>query len=161
MTTWLPIPGWVGLYEASDDGQVRSLDRHAGARSHKGRVLRPAPNGKGYLIVVLSRAGMRAAVPVHRLVAEAHIGALPAGWHTCHTDGDNRNNTVGNLRYASPSDNELEKVRHGRNPNSNKASCPQGHPYDAANTRTGTSRNGRPFRYCLACKRDRSNRKAA
>lgn len=27
MTTWAPISGYEGIYEVSDDGEVRSLDR--------------------------------------------------------------------------------------------------------------------------------------
>lgn len=38
--------------------------------------------------------------------------------------------------------------------NAAKTECPQGHPYDDANTYTHTPANGRPRRYCRACNRE-------
>lgn len=36
MTTWRAVPGWAGLYEVSDEGQVRSVSRLAGTRIARG-----------------------------------------------------------------------------------------------------------------------------
>lgn len=47
--TWLPVVGYEGLYEVSDDGRVRSI--------RAGKVLSPAPNPHGKLHVSLSRDG--------------------------------------------------------------------------------------------------------
>lgn len=151
MTTWAPIAGWVGRYEVSDDGQVRSIDKLSKhGNVIKGRILKPGHNQKGYRIVTFSRpGGVRKSYPVHRLVAEAFIGPLPEGWHTMHIDGDNTNNVVSNLRYGTPSENELDKVRHGGNPNANKTHCPRGHEYTPENT----SRDGRNGRRCKTCHR--------
>lgn len=146
MSTWIPVAGWEDLYEVSDAGEVRRIST--------GRILRPSPNPKGYLIAVLSGHGRRWGVPVHRLVAEAFIGPLPQGMHTCHSDGDNQNNAAANLRYDTRSENELDKVRHGRNANSNKSHCPQGHAYTADNLVGGT--NGRK---CRTCHRERAQRR--
>lgn len=161
MTTWKPIPGWHGYYEASDTGLIRSIERTVrnsrGVRTIKPRILRPSANGKDYRIVVLSREGKRHAYPVHRLVAETFLGPLPDGWHTCHVDGDNQNNAVANLRYQTPTENNLDVVRHGRHVNANKTHCPQGHPYDEANTMR--ERGG--GRKCLTCHRERSRRRRA
>lgn len=163
MTTWRPIPGWHGFYEASDTGLIRSLPRtvrHSigGTRHVQERILKPSQNQKGYRIVVLARDGKRYAYPVHRLVAETFLGPLPEGWHTCHIDGDNQNNHVTNLRYATPSENNRDVVRHGRNHNANKTHCPQGHPYSPENTQV--TRGGRG-RKCLTCHRERTRRRRA
>lgn len=147
MTTWAAVPGWAGLYEVSDAGDVRSLDRKVRGRRVQGRVLRPAPNPKGYLIVILSGLGRRVGYPVHRLVAEAFLGPRPIGMHTCHNDGDNRNNTVTNLRYDTQSANELDNVRFGRNANAAKTHCLRGHEYTPENTMRG----GGTSRRCRAC----------
>lgn len=152
--TWLPVPGWEGYYEASSLGEVRSVDRtipyRRGTRLLIGRTLRPSCNPKGYRIVVLARDGKRVAYPVHRIIAEAFLGPLPAGLQTCHNDGDKSNNAATNLRYDTPSANELDKVRHGQHANANKTHCPQGHAFTAANTyyRKGYGRK------CRACHRE-------
>ena len=62
---WLPVVGYEGLYEVSDQGQVRSLDRavvqmNRGGncvRVYAGRVLRQVPDAKGYQKVCLSKEG--------------------------------------------------------------------------------------------------------
>ena len=34
--TWKPVPGWEDLYEASDEGRIRSLDRPVTQLSRSG-----------------------------------------------------------------------------------------------------------------------------
>jgi hypothetical protein len=75
---WRPIAGFEGLYEVSNHGRVRSLDRVI-ARSNgvpyraRGRVLKPTPHrrGKRPLAVSLADRGRRHQRLVHRLLAEA------------------------------------------------------------------------------------------
>lgn len=51
---WLPVVGYEGLYEVSDQGRVRSLSRPG----HPGRILKPTGAGNGpYWRVDLSRSG--------------------------------------------------------------------------------------------------------
>lgn len=164
MAAWAPIPGWVGYYEASNAGEIRSLSRTVGRTdgrtvAMKGRVLRPSVNPKGYQIVVLARDGERRAYPVHRLIAETFLGPRPAGMHTCHNDDDKANNSAANLRYDTASANERDKVAHGLNRNAAKTECPQGHAYDAENTRMHTD-GGRSCRTCHRQRR-RAEREAA
>lgn len=154
MTTWASIPGWVGRYEVSDDGQVRSLDCISAGRRIRGRILKPGHNPKGYRIVTFTRVGERKSYPVHRLVAEAFIGPLPDGFHTMHINGDNTDNRASNLRYGTASENEIDKVRHGHNPNANKTHCDYGHEFTPENT----GRDGRGARRCKTCHRARNAR---
>ena len=150
-TVWLPIPGHEGSYEVSSDGRVRSLDRIVGAphgftRSIKGREMWQATHGKGYKFVHLSPE--KRTDYVHRLVALAFLGPLPEGMVVCHNDGDPTNNRADNLRYATQSENEKDKIRHGTSPNAAKTHCPKGHPYDEANT----IRDRRGWRNCRSCR---------
>ena len=156
MSTWKPIPGWEGYYEASDTGLIRSVARTVLHRGHPRkiatRILRPGTNPKGYQIAVLARDGGRFAYPVHRLVGETFLGPLPEGMQTLHIDGDNSNNAVSNLRYGTPAENNRDITRHGRNVNAAKTHCPQGHGYTPDNL-LGNGANGRK---CRACHRQRN-----
>lgn len=153
--TWAPIPGWEGLYEASDQGEIRSLDRMSFGAHRPGRVLKPSSTSKGYRIVVLCRDAVRTAYPVHRLVAEAFLGPMPAGMQTRHLDDDKTNNAAANLAYGTRAENEADKVRNGlAHPNAAKTHCPQGHEYSPENTREQV-KDGRVSRSCKTCHRKR------
>ena len=154
--SWRPVLGYEGLYEVSDLGRVRSIPR-PGTR---GGVMRTWPNIHGYLSAGLRRDGCpNTQFNVHALVAEAFIGPRPADAQVRHFDGDQRNNAASNLLYGTQSENELDKVRHGRNRNSAKAECPHGHPYDKGNT-IWRATGGRRCRTC-DIERKRANRRAA
>jgi len=158
---WAPIAGWVGLYEVSSTGQVRSLPRFR----CKGRVLRHGTTHNGYLTVTFSADGRREARTLHRVVAEAFLGPKPEGYHTCHIDGDKTNNAVTNLAYKTPAENEADKRIHGTQHNLNKTHCPYGHPYSDDNLVGRSDRVGRRCKTChreqQAKRRERSKRMAA
>lgn len=148
---WRPIPGYEGLYEASDHGRIRSLDRtitRNGRPSRlQGRVLTPVGDGKyGYLRVGLGRKNLKF---VHRLVAEAFIGD-GSGLDVDHRDGDPANNHLSNLRYLTHAENM--RAQRERKPR-----CQRGHSFEDAYW----SPNGR--RCCRTCItiRDRRRRRAA
>ena len=117
---WRWVPGYEGIYEVSNMGRVRSVDRllyhynwRAKAnRAHKikGRMLRPGKASHGYFTVALGRGNSRT---VHSLVAEAFIGPRPEGCEVLHADGSRDNNRAANLRYGTRSENNLDAVKHG------------------------------------------------
>ena len=155
--TWKPVVGWEELYEVSDQGRVRSVDRtihykDGQTRRHKGRVLKPWKNRKGYLQVSLYGEG-RTNKFVHRIVLEAFVGDCPEGLETLHIDGNPANNHVGNLKWGTSSENSLEQVRHGRHHWANKTHCSLGHELILGNLRKSDREKGR--RGCLACSRAR------
>jgi hypothetical protein len=124
MITWRDVPGWEGLYQVSDAGNVRSLDRtirvldahgNMGSRRYKGRMLRPGSMPKGYKGVVLSSpaTGQRF-LCVHWLVCAAFHGPRPSGLQVRHLDGDPANNAARNLCYGTPLENAADTIRHGR-----------------------------------------------
>lgn len=111
---WKAIPGWEGLYEVSDLGRVRSLDRTVSAmtrwgkptfRRFSGRVLRQTDNGVGYLVVHCAVGGGRETKLVHRLVAEAFLDREDSKDFVNHRDGRKHNNTVRNLEWCTRSEN--------------------------------------------------------
>ena len=156
---WKPVNGYEGIYEVSNHGRVRSLDRtvtRSDGQVHqlKGKVLRTRPKQNGYPFVHLCTPGKSQMRTVHSLVAEAFIAARPEGMEVCHNDGDPTNNHVDNLRYGTRSDNMLDKVRHGTDRDAGKTHCPLGHELFAENIPPSIAKQGR--RNCLACHRARS-----
>ena len=159
MTTevWRPVPGWEGLYEASNLGRLRSFDKIVMRKNGRplpvpGRIMRTSLNSGGYPSTVLVRDGVRTSVGVHMVVAAAFLGPRPDGAEVLHYDDVKTNNTVGNLRYGSRSDNSYDRVRNGIHNQARKAECPKGHPYDEGNTYRPPGSSG--IRYCLKCHRD-------
>lgn len=149
---WLAVPGWEGLYEVSDRGGVRGLDRVDSRGRHcPGVLLAPFVDGVGRHQVTLTREGRRSLYRVHRLVLEAFVGPAPAGTEACHGNGQPGDNRLGNLRWDTSSENEFDKVRHGTHQHARKTQCPHGHEYSPPNTRI--RRSG--ARECRACTRAR------
>lgn len=148
--TWKPIPGHEGIYEVSDIGRVRSLDRVvARNRRVKGRVLVLNLKSNGYSQVELFSGGQGKWLMSHRLVLLAFAGPCPEGMEACHNDGDQTNNAPSNLRWDTRSANQMDCVAHGTNSMSSKTHCKRGHPFDHANTYL-PARGGR---VCRACRR--------
>lgn len=129
-TAWKPVPGYKGRYEVSDDGQIRS-GRRKGA---PGGLLKASPDCLGYPSVSLCKPGGQQTARVHTLVLSAFVGPKPAGMEARHLDGDRTNNRLSNLVWGTHSENLEDQVAHGTHPHASKTHCPQGHPYDVANT---------------------------
>jgi hypothetical protein len=123
---WLPVSDWFG-YEVSDQGRVRSWKQRAKGRvwvvdrSQPPRILKPEPRN-GYLSVRLSEKGRTARHEnIHRLVLEAFVGPAAAGIHAAHGNGDGTDNRLANLRWATPSANNQDKVAHGTHQSGDRA----------------------------------------
>jgi hypothetical protein len=114
---WRPVVGWEGLYEVSDHGRVRSVDRvvmtRSGPRSYQEKVLQPATDRKGYKQVGLRSPGQRADRKVHRLVLEAFVGPCPPGCEARHLNGAPGDNRRSNLAWGTPGEQWADKVAHG------------------------------------------------
>ena len=107
---WRDIPEWEGLYQASTLGRIRSRDR----KSCKGRVLNGRIDKDGYIKMNFSRDGKARGVFAHRAVATAFLGLPPTALHqSAHYDGNKKNNTPSNLRWATVGENAQDKVRLG------------------------------------------------
>lgn len=152
---WLPIAGFEGIYEISDQGTVKRLGGTKGARND--RILSPYTSGFGYLTVSLSRENERTRRTVHSLVAEAFIGPRPQGLQVRHLDGTKENNCKENLKYGTPLENSADLDRHGarRSHFGERTHCSRGHAYTEANTRIKVRSSGAKERVCRTCARER------
>ena len=104
MSEWKPVKDYEGIYEVSNDGQVRSLDRtDCAGRSLKGKILTGMNHSLGYHTVKLARDGSYKVAYVHRLVAQAFLG--DSDLQVDHINGDKRDNRVENLEWVTHSEN--------------------------------------------------------
>ena len=72
---WRSVPGYEGIYEVSDSGHLRSLDRiDCRGRRMTGRPLKQGKNRGGYFQVKLFRDRCGRTIEVHRVVAAAFLG---------------------------------------------------------------------------------------
>lgn len=118
---WLPVPGFEGLYEVSDLGRIKSLARvvvyRNGRQESVTEKIRKTPLVCGYSSLFLSKGGTKTFFYVHILVALVFIGRRPEGEEVAHWDGDRSNPSLSNLRYATPVENDADKIAHGTRPN--------------------------------------------
>ena len=101
-----PVVGYEGLYEVSNTGRVRSVDRYD-SRNHfrKGKVLSLVKNKEGYLQVNLCCNGKCKMFLVHRITAQAFIPNPDNLPQINHKDEDKTNNSVDNLEWCDCSYN--------------------------------------------------------
>lgn len=103
---WKAIPEYEGIYEVSNYGQVRSLDRVDNkGRKQKGQLLKACYCDTGYARVNLSKNGKFACYLVHRLVAQAFLMVCNGKTEVNHIDGNKHNNRSDNLEWCSRSEN--------------------------------------------------------
>lgn len=109
---WRAITSYEGLYEVSNLGRVRSLDRDIDSarwgtvQFRRGRVLCPGLDSQGYPQIQLCRNGRIVPVSVHRLVAIAFLGAPKEGRiQVNHKYGIKTDNRATELEWVTPKEN--------------------------------------------------------
>lgn len=114
---WQDIEGFEKIYQVSNLGNVRSLDRLLrNGRNLKGRVLKKTPDKDGYLTITFSVNGKHACPKVHRLVAIAFIPNHESKSEVNHKDGDKTNNKVSNLEWVTRLENITHAYENGLKP---------------------------------------------
>ncbi len=111
----MPIKGYEGLYEVSNLGKIRSLDKYIKPRNgklylKKVRVLKQCKNNQGYYTVQLCKNGAKT-FKVHTVVAYSFLGDRPKGLEVLHGVLGKEVNFVTNLKYGTRKENERDKVR--------------------------------------------------
>lgn len=114
---WKDIDAYNGLYQVSDTGLVRSLDRTVVGNGvdyiRKGKLMSLTKNSFGYLKVGFTVDGKTKSISVHRIVAEAFILNPENKKCVNHKDGDKTNNHISNLEWCTYSENSIHANKTG------------------------------------------------
>lgn len=121
---WKDIIGFEGLYQISNYGRVKSLDRVIIRKSrwggydsalYLGRILKKAFYKNGYAFVSLSSPIKIKQIMIHRLVAIHFINNPQNKNEVNHKDGLKANNQVDNLEWVTASENMKHSFAIGLN----------------------------------------------
>ena len=104
---WKPVVGYEGLYEASNLGRVRSLDRiDKLGRIRHGKVLKPKTTGCGYLQVTLCDGFTKKQTLVHRIICRLFHGEpADSEMQVDHLNKTKSDNRASNLEWVTCSEN--------------------------------------------------------
>ena len=109
---WKDIAGYEGIYQVSNKGRIKSLQRKVWNYTKAEKILKPHHKPNGYLQVGLRKdGGGDKHAYVHRIVAQAFLPNPDGLPEVNHIDFDKTNNCVENLEWVSDRDNK----RHFRN----------------------------------------------
>lgn len=102
---WKDIPGYEGIYQISNFGRVKSLERYVrhcrgGNKIIKEKILKPRVVAEGYLQISLCGNIFKEEL-IHRLVAKAFIPNPDNLPQVNHKDENKQNNRVDNLEWCT------------------------------------------------------------
>lgn len=112
---WRDIAGYEGLYQISNLGRVKSLERNEKFCKRPETILKAFLCGSGYREIILRNKDGRKPKLIHRLVAEAFIPNEEGKREVNHKDGDKLNNAASNLEWVTSSENikhSYEELNH-------------------------------------------------
>lgn len=111
---WKDIPEYEGLYQVSNYGRVRSIDRNiyrnGGCAAIKGKMLVLRKKNSGYMQVNLWKDNKGSNFYIHRLVAQSFIPNPENKPEVDHIDTNVGNNHVNNLRWVTSRENHLNPI---------------------------------------------------
>ena len=132
---WKDIEGYEGLYQVSNLGRVKSLERWQynpickDCKQYVPERIRTASDKKdkgknqGYLSLALYKHNKGKNVYVHRLVAEAFIPNHEGKETVNHKNGDKHDNRAENLEWNTYSENNMHAYTTGLNDSSHRRNC--------------------------------------
>lgn len=98
---WKEVPGFEGLYQVSNYGQIRSTPR----RGTTGGIMKGHIDKKGYINITLRKDGAQYTQKLHRLIAITFIPNPNNYPEVNHKDENKQNNRVDNLEWCTTSYN--------------------------------------------------------
>jgi HNH endonuclease/NUMOD4 motif len=106
---WKPVAGYELHYIVSNAGRVFSVQNNKFLTSRFNNKKYPS---YCYPTVELSRGGVKKKFKVHRLVLTTFRGARPEGKECRHLDGNPSNNSLSNLEWGTPQENQDDRRKH-------------------------------------------------
>lgn len=107
---WKDITDYKGLYQVSNLGRIKSLEKIVNANFkfgsthiYKEKILKPFKDGRGYLKVKLYKNNKGKTISIHKIVVQEFIGKRKLTVN--HKDKNKNNNKLENLEYMSNKDN--------------------------------------------------------
>lgn len=129
MENWKSIPGYEGLYEASDMGRIRSVEGKKTTNARCNRVWKQrimklhftkrSKDGSLSSMVTLWKNGEHKQLLVARLVASTWCKGYEDGLTVNHIDGNPLNNCAGNLEWVTINENIKHSYKIGLRRNAN------------------------------------------
>jgi oligoribonuclease NrnB/cAMP/cGMP phosphodiesterase (DHH superfamily) len=116
---WKPVIGYEGIYEVSNQGSVRSIDRVVTEintnkiKNINGKELSIVTSNRGYSVVNLFKNNKGVLKNVHQLVAEAFIPNPDNKVTVNHKDSNRLNNHVTNLEWNTYAENNDHAIENG------------------------------------------------
>lgn len=121
---WKDIPGYIGYYQVSDLGRVKSLARTITIypkikkpfqKTIHETIMHPALSAKdGYYFVYLQKNGIKEKCYVARLVLLVFRGPPNPGEEACHhPNNDKSNNKLDNLKWGDRVENQSHRKANG------------------------------------------------
>ena len=115
------IPNYEGMYQSSNLGNIRSLDRVVVGVNNvhqyrKGKVLKPSRNSDGYLMVTFVKDSVRKTNTIHQLVMSAFKNHIPNGKKGLvidHINNIKTDNNINNLQLLTMRENTVKSLNKG------------------------------------------------
>lgn len=116
---WRAVVDYEGLYEVSNLGRVRRLDRvyvnpQGTAVPRPARFVSVCRASRGYRGVSLRKDGIQHYRPLHRLIAQAFIPNPDNKPFVNHLDSNPANNSITNLEWVTAKENTHHCIKAGR-----------------------------------------------
>ncbi|EAC2211155.1 NUMOD4 domain-containing protein [Listeria monocytogenes] len=123
MEIWKDVPGYELIYQASNEGNIRTHEEKTtfsskhGKRRWKQRILKQKQDKGGYKRVSLWKNGNSKDYLVHRIIALTFIPQIPNKTLINHKDCNPSNNNVNNLEWCDYRENLLHAFDNRLNEN--------------------------------------------
>lgn len=116
---WKDIPDYEGMYQISNLGNIKSLERYRKDKRCEYRlketIIKPHQNGK-YLRVELSKNGKVKLYYIHRLMAYTFLGLeRNSKLQVDHIDNNCLNNNIENLQILTQKENLKKQMKNMQN----------------------------------------------